>query len=368
MSNPYENFLKLKSNAGLHSPSIFELKNDLKVDIQIDACFLCNPYAFELFLSNFKTKDLTDNIKYYPPQNKVLSNILSKGINVNSDNLLIGNGAIQLIELIVRKFKGKKKCIVTPTFSTYYEYDENNIVYFQTTKEENFIVNKNKLINFCKDNNVEVLILVNPNNPTGTVFSKNEMLDIISNLKNVDIIVDESFIDFYNREESLENEVYKNDKLIIIRSLSKDFGIAGLRLGYAVCTPSLKKEILDEYGLCWNINGLAQVFLELLQESNFQKEYEIAKFRYINERNDFYEKLSSLDKFKVYPSQANFFIINCFENVDNVFSSLLFKHKIYTRILNDKLHLDKSFLRIACGKKEENDIIAESLLNISKNF
>jgi len=139
-------------------------------------------------------------------------------------------------------------------------------------------------------------------------------------------------------------------------------------LGYAVCNPSLKKEILDDYGLCWSINGLAQVFLELLQEFNFKKEYEIAKFKYINERNDFYEKLSSLDNLKVYPSQANFFIINCFENVDNVFSSLLFEHKIYTRILNDKLHLDKSFLRIACGKKEENDIIAKSLFSISKNF
>ena len=368
MNALYKNFLKLKSDSGLHSPSIFELKNDLKVDIEIDACFLCNPYAFELFLSNFKIKDLTDNIKYYPPQNKVLSNILSEGINIDPNYLLIGNGAIQLIELIVRKFKGKKKCIVTPTFSTYYEYDENNIVFFQTTKEEDFIVNKNKLINFCKDNNVEVLILVNPNNPTGTVFSKNEILYIISELQGVDIIVDESFIDFYNREESLEREVYKNDKLVVIRSLSKDFGIAGLRLGYAVCSPSFKKDILDEYGLCWNINGLAQIFLELLQESNFREKYEVAKFRYINERNDFYGKLSSLDKFKVYPSQANFFIINCFENVDNVFSSLLFENKIYTRILNDKLHLDKSFLRIACVKKEENDIIAECLSTMNKNF
>jgi histidinol-phosphate/aromatic aminotransferase/cobyric acid decarboxylase-like protein len=191
---------------------------------------------------------------------------------------------------------------------------------------------------------------------------------IISELKDVNIIVDESFIDFYSREESLENEVFTNDKLIIIRSLSKDFGIAGLRLGYAVCSPLFKKQILDEYGLCWNINGLAQVFLELLQESNFQKEYQIAKNRYINERHDFYEKLSSLSKFKVYPSQANFFIINCFDNVDHVFESLLFKNKIYTRILNDKLHLDKSFLRIACGKKEENDVISDCLLSISEEF
>lgn len=365
MKDLQEKFLNLKANSGFHSPSIFELRDELKLDIKIDACFLCNPYAFELFLSNFKNKDIHDNLKYYPPQNNILSNILSDSIEIDPNYILIGNGAIQIIELIVRKFNQKRKCVVTPTFSSYYEYDEKNIFYFQTKKEENFLIDSQKLINFCKENKIEVLILVNPNNPTGTVLNKKDMINIISELKDINVIVDESFIDFYTRKESLEKEVYKYNKLIIIRSLSKDFGIAGLRLGYAICSPNFKKELLNDYGLCWNINGISHLFLEILKDSNFRKEYENARIRYIDERNYFYKNISSLDKIKVYPSHANFFIIDCFENVDKVFFSLLFEGKIYTRILNDKLHLEKTFIRIACGKKEENEIITKTILDIS---
>jgi histidinol-phosphate/aromatic aminotransferase/cobyric acid decarboxylase-like protein len=365
MNENYEKFLKLKSDSGLHSPSVFELKNDLNIDIQIDACFLCNPYAFELFLHNFKKIDLTDYIKYYPPQNKILSNLLSKSINVNPEYLLIGNGAIQLIELIMREFEGKKKCIITPTFSTYYEYDIDNIVFFKTNKENNFEVDKKKLIEFCQKNNVEVLIIVNPNNPTGTIIKKDDIKYIIKELKTVSIVVDESFIDFYDKSHSVETEVYNNKNLIVIRSLSKDFGIAGLRLGYSVCNPKLNNEIFSKYGLCWNINGMAQVFLEMMSNTGFQKEYQTARKLYLDNREKFFNNLQTLKKFKVYKSYANFFIIDCFEHINTVFSYLLFEKKIYTRILNDKIDLDDSFLRVACGTEEDNLIVFESLKEIN---
>jgi histidinol-phosphate/aromatic aminotransferase/cobyric acid decarboxylase-like protein len=365
MIDNYEKFLKLKSDSGLHSPSVFEMKNDLKIDIKIDACFLCNPYAFDLFIENFRKKDLTDYIKYYPPQNKILSNILSKSININSEYLLLGNGAIQLIELIMREFEGKKKCIITPTFSTYYEYDLENIVFFKTYKENNFNVDKKKIVDFCKENNVEVLIIVNPNNPTGTIIKKNDIKFIIKELKKTSIVVDESFIDFFDKLHSIETEVYTNKNLIVIRSLSKDFGIAGLRLGYAVCDPKINNKIFSKYGLCWNINGLAQIFLEMMEDKDFQSNYQIARNKYLDNREIFYTNLLTLDKFKVYKSYANFFILDCFEHINTVFSYLLFEKKVYTRILNDKLDLDDSFLRIACGTKEDNQIVFEALKEIN---
>jgi histidinol-phosphate/aromatic aminotransferase/cobyric acid decarboxylase-like protein len=365
MIDNYEKFLKLKSDSGLHSPSVFEMKNDLKIDIKIDACFLCNPHAFELFMENFRKKDLTDYIKYYPPQNKILSNILSKSININSEYLLLGNGAIQLIELIMREFEGKKKCIITPTFSTYYEYDLENIVFFKTHKENNFNVDKNEIVDFCKENNVEVLIIVNPNNPTGTIIKKNDLKFIIKELKTTSIVVDESFIDFFDKSHSVETEVYTNKNLIVIRSLSKDFGIAGLRLGYAVCDSKINNKIFSKYGLCWNINGLAQIFLEMMGDKDFQSNYQIARNKYLDNREIFYKKLLTLDKFKVYKSYANFFILDCFEHINTVFSYLLFDKKIYTRILNDKLDLDDSFLRIACGTEEDNQMVFEVLKEIN---
>jgi histidinol-phosphate/aromatic aminotransferase/cobyric acid decarboxylase-like protein len=368
MINYYDKFLKLKSKSGLHSPSVFELKNNLGIDIEVDSCFLCNPYAFDLFLEYFKKRDITDYIKYYPPQNKILSGILSKNIDINSEYLLLGNGAIQLIELIMREFQGKKKCVITPTFSTYYEFDEENIFFYKTHKENNFELDKKHLINFCIEKEIDVLVIVNPNNPTGTVINKKDLKHIIRELPRVSIIVDESFIDFYDISQSVEKEVYNNRNLIVIRSLSKDFGIAGLRLGYAVCDPKMSDRIFSKYGLCWNINGLAQIFLESMGLNEFQERYKVARQKYLEDREIFYKSLQTLTNLKVYKSHANFFIIDCGKNINEVFSYLLFERKIYTRILNDKLHLEDTFLRIACGTSEDNLKVFQALKEIDNSL
>lgn len=369
MNNSYEKFINLKKSAGLHSPSIFELRDGLGIDIKVDACFLCNPYAFDLFIENYKKNNLNDYIKYYPPQNKSLSKVLSKFLGINPENLLVGNGAIQIIELLLKEFAGKKKCIITPTFSTYYEFDIENIHFFKTYKENNFHIDKEKLIDFCNINEIEVLIMVNPNNPTGVALTKNEIEYIISKIsKQTIVIIDESFIDFYDKNQSLETKVKENQNIIIIRSLSKDFGIAGLRIGYGVCDKSLIEKIKNDYGLCWNINGIAHFFLELLSTDQFMGKYKIAKEKYLEDRKVFYDNLKSLVNFKVYESNGNFFIIDCFSHVDYVFETLLFNNGVYTRILNDKMDLDNSFLRIACGSKEDNEIVFNSLKTIDKNI
>lgn len=368
MSNSYQKFLSLKSTAGLHSPSVYELKKNLNMDIEIDACFLCNPYAFELFMTYFDKRDLKDYIKYYPPQNKFLSKLISETLNIEPNNLFVGNGAIQIIEILMNEFYGKKKCIITPTFSSYYEFDTENIVFFQTQKMNNFDIDVEELVSYCFSEKVEVLVIVNPNNPTGSVITKKNMLYLIESLPDVKIVVDESFIEFYNIDESLEQYVSQKKNLIIVRSLSKDFGIAGLRLGYCILDETMKTKIMKDYGLCWNVNGMAQIFLETLSDETFRNEYKVVKQQYNIDRDNFYNDLLKLENLKVYNSKANFFILDCYENVNQVFSSLLFDKKIYTRILNDKLHLDSSFLRIACGTREDNLKVYESLKQIENNL
>ena len=96
--------------------------------------------------------------------------------------MFLGNGAIQIIELILREYHSLPKCVVTPTFSTYYEYDEQNILFFKTDKEENFKINVDELIKFSRENSVKMLALVNPNNPTGSTLSKSEITKIVASL------------------------------------------------------------------------------------------------------------------------------------------------------------------------------------------
>lgn len=363
----YLNFLKEKSKSGLHSPSPSEIVKELDLTIDIDACFLCNPYAFDLYMEYYKEEDLTSYMKFYPPQNNVLAKKLGDALNLNSDYLMLGNGAIQLIELILREYRHYRKCIVTPTFSTYYETDVENISFFTTTKEDNFEINVDKLIEFCKEEEVELLVIVNPNNPTGSIIEKRNIKRILKELK-IKTIVDESFIDFFDPMHSVENEVYNNPNLIVIRSLSKDFGIAGLRLGYAVMNPTLRSEIFSKYGLCWNINGLAHFFIELLNKKEFLEKYKVARNKYVVGRDKFFKQLSTLKKVQVYPSYANFFAVNCFEHTEKVFSKLLFEKNIYTRILNDKLDLEPTFLRIACSNEEDNTKVFNALKQIENEI
>jgi histidinol-phosphate/aromatic aminotransferase/cobyric acid decarboxylase-like protein len=243
-----------------------------------------------------------------------------------------------------------------------------NIVFFKTHKENNFKVDKKELVKFCKEHNVELLVIVNPNNPTGSIILKDDLKYIIKELHQTKIIVDESFIDFFDKNHSVEKDVYTNKNLIVIRSLSKDFGIAGLRLGYAVCDPKINEKIFSKYGLCWNINGFAQFFLELFSNEEFQNNYQIAREKYLTGRTEFYEELKTLKNIVVYESHANFFILDCGKNINKVFSNLLFDKNIYTRILNDKLDLDDTFLRIACGNKNDNKIVFDALKEIDKKL
>ena len=367
IAEKYQNFIRQKSKSGLHSPSPSELVKELGLTIDVDACFLCNPYAFNLYMDYYKKEDLTSYMKFYPPQNNVLSKKLGDALNLNDDYLMLGNGAIQLIELILREHEHCKKCIVTPTFSTYYETDVENISFFTTVKEDNFEINVDKLVAFCKKEKVELLVIVNPNNPTGSIIEKDKIKHILKELK-IKTIVDESFIDFFDPQHSVEREVYNNPNLIVIRSLSKDFGIAGLRLGYSVLNPKLKNDIFSKYGLCWNINGLAHFFIELLNKTEFLNQYNEARNKYVRGRNEFYNQLLSLKRVEVYPSFANFFTIDCFDKSEKIFSKLLFEHNIYTRILNDKLDMEPTYLRVACSNNNDNKKVFNALKQIENEI
>jgi histidinol-phosphate/aromatic aminotransferase/cobyric acid decarboxylase-like protein len=130
----------------------------------------------------------------------------------------------------------------------------------------------------------------------------------------------------------------------------------------------MSDRIFSKYGLCWNINGLAQIFLESMGLNEFQERYKVARQKYLEDREIFYKSLQTLTNLKVYKSHANFFIIDCGKNINEVFSYLLFERKIYTRILNDKLHLEDTFLRIACGTSEDNLKVFQALKEIDNSL
>ena len=177
------------------------------------------------------------------------------------------------------------------------------------------------------------------------------------------LIVDESFIHFAPGEESVEQEAAGSENLIIIRSLSKDFGIAGIRLGYAIMPVKMRNELLRT-GFLWNSNGLAYYFSTLLSDPSFQKEYEKARERYNQDRDLLYAELQKLPGVNIIPSFANFFMIETKEDPGVLFSKLLYNYGIFSRILNDKAGLEGNYIRIASKDHRENRKIVNALKTI----
>lgn len=372
---------ELKAQSGTHSPSIATLKAKLpNLEIKVDACFLSNPYATDLFFKHMKhdliDKDkFRDYLEFYPSQNQVIAGRLAKALNIESEKLLIGNGAIELIEKVLSKEVKKGVMVIIPTFSSYYEFipPEINKCFYQLKKEDNYELNVDDYIAHVKahKDEVDTIVLINPNNPNGSFLNKGELTKIIEELSFLEnVIVDESFIHFAYESEGnaefkmvkYENIVDLHDGIIIIKSMSKDFGVAGIRAGYCIMNAKKIEQYLS-YGFLWNSSGLAEYFFDKYVEEEFQREYTEIRRQYIGETIDFKKALQQIENIVVYPGKANFYLVEVLNKSSiDVFLELLLHHGVYVRNCDDKIGLEKGkYLRIASRSKAENAIIVDSL-------
>jgi len=369
---------EVKGNSGTHSPSIDTLLSQFSdFKINIDACFLSNPYATELFLNYLdndliKTNQLKNILEYYPPQNREVAKYISKAIGINSKNIFVGNGAIEIIQAILHNFVKSKVVIILPTFSSYYEFlkEDTNVIYYTLDKNNNFTLDIKNYISFINLHKPDTIVILNPNNPNGFYLRKSEIEEILENTKYVEnVIIDESFIHFaYENLEfsqiSSEYLISKYQNLVIIKSMSKDFGIAGIRAGYAVMN-SKRVDHLLKNGYLWNVSGLANYFFKIYTEDDFIKKYDIARKKYIMNTMMFLKELETIKYIHVYPSKANFALIELKNNIQSFDFTidLLLNNGIYVRDCSDKIGLNGSFIRIASRTFEENLEIINALKN-----
>jgi len=369
----------LKEEAGSHSPSIFTIKEAIpELKVKVDACFLSNPYATDLFLEYFKrelldTGGLRDLLEFYPSQNRVIAESLSSAIGIHPDNIFIGNGAIEIIQTVIQRYTKSKIVINIPTFSSYYEFinDDVEVVYNKLLKENNYELDVEAYIKLVKKERPDTVVLINPNNPNGGYLDSEKVHHLLRELRDVkNFILDESFIHFaYENEyydlKTASNLVYKFPNLILVKSMSKDFGIAGIRAGYAVMNSRRVQELLLN-GFLWNSNGLSEYFFRLYTRDEFLKEYEQVRVKYIKETQEFIKQLKQIPNIKVYPSMANFALVEILngESSDEFVFNMLINHGIYLRTCSDKIGLNGEFVRLASRTKEENKYIIECFSKI----
>lgn len=367
----------LKQQAGSHSPSLFTIKEQLpSLKMDIDACFLSNPYATDLFLEYFKKELLGDDLhirdmlEFYPSQNKVIAASLASFLKVPQEMLFVGNGAIEIIQAVIHNFTKEKIIVNIPTFSSYYEFIKPgvSIVFNKLKKEEDYKLNVEDLLQLVNYEKPDTVVLINPNNPNGGYITKAEIAELLEGLKNIKtVLLDESFIHFAYENDELEplsyvDMVMKYPNVITIKSMSKDFGIAGIRAGYAIMHPSRIKHLLEN-GFLWNSNGLAEYFFKLYVREQFQKEYEIVRKRYIRDSQEYFKNLAAIEGIKRYPTQANFALIELETGIlaDDFAFGLLVKSGVYTRTCSDKIGLDGEFIRLASRSHDENEAIVKAI-------
>jgi histidinol-phosphate/aromatic aminotransferase/cobyric acid decarboxylase-like protein len=360
----------LKAGSGSHSPSVAEVERALPGAVKIDACFLSNPYATDEAMRRLRSippRALERIVSHYPSQGAAIADLLAPSIGVPSERLLVANGACDAIRALLGRATGPL-VLPLPTFSAYYEFATGPVIPLQLRPERDFRLDFDELDTLVERQAPATVVIINPNNPDGGLADHVELVEFVRRAQGrvKQVIVDESFGAFASEDDppSLAPLVSELPHLVVVNSLSKSHGIAGLRLGYAVMAP-LRARTLRARSL-WNVNAFAEWFCGQLADAAYRRAYERARRRYVRDARRLFDGLAGLPGVKVFPSAANFALLELDRPAGEVAATLLARHGVYVRDCADKwgLHGDR-YLRVAARRESENrrilDAFAEAL-------
>jgi len=334
----------------------------------LDFSYLYNMYFPPTQLINEIKLNLNKLISNYPSNQKENTKKLANWVQIKPEFLTVANGASEIIKIINTQIT-KKIAIPTPTFNEYENsLKKEQIIYFHT-ESDNFSLKIKKYIKTIKDNQCNVALLINPNNPTGQITPIKDIKKLLNELKDIDlIIIDESFIGFNPPKQIVSIEKYfkQYKNLIIIHSLGKELGILGARLGYTVSVNQKINKIIRKNLPIWNINSVTEYILEILPK--YKKEYQKSILNIIGDRNYLYKKLQSIDYLNPFISSANFIFVR----LEKTFLStdlkklLFYNNNILIKDCSNKTGLEnKEYIRIAVKTKQETDILINTLQKIT---
>ena len=332
----------------------------------IDYCYLVNPY----FPTTRMKEELESNfdvlMRQYPSGMAVNSLLAAKSFEVHENHIVIGNGAAELIKSLLEHLGGILG-VIRPTFEEYPNRWDNNCVVYDCT-DSDFSYDAQSVIKYFSDNKVDNLVLINPDNPSGHLLSKDDTCKVLEWCKcnSINLVLDESFLDFADEEDiSLlsEQNLCEYSNLFIVKSISKSYGIPGLRLGILASGNTTVIESVKNDVSIWNINSMAEFFMQILDK--YKADYRLSLNMLKSERKRFYNELNKLSNLKVYPSQANYFMCELLNGCDSksVAAKLLNKN-ILIKDLSGKIGNGRQYIRIAIRTENEDNILLEKLQTI----
>ena len=325
-----------------------------------------NPLGISHKLREVLSQHLNAITRYPDREYTKLRQCIADYTGAQMENIIMGNGSTELISLFIQTNHPKKAMILGPTYSEY-ERDINlgggTCIYFPLKEENDFRMDVNAL---CQqlDDNLDLLVLCNPNNPTSSAITRREMRRILDACMEhgIFVMVDETYVEFAPDEKNVTSVSLTNyySNLIILRGTSKFFASPGLRLGYAITgNRDVAKEINTRKDP-WTINSLAEIAGQIMfQDEDYIRE---TKDLITSERARLYQELSSWDTVRVYEPQANFILVKILK--EGVDAEMLFEHCIrkgmMIRNCSTFPFLDSQFIRFCIMSPEDNDRLLEA--------
>jgi histidinol-phosphate/aromatic aminotransferase/cobyric acid decarboxylase-like protein/choline kinase len=331
----------------------------------LDFCFIRNMY----FPTESMIAEIRNNLSLlltnYGSKQSLLNKKLSYVLQCDPSRLLALNGASQIYPILSTLFKEKKILLPDPSFGEY-----QRIFVASETYGDRIGVDTEEVE--AKIDANDVVVFVNPNNPSGSILSTEWLLTLIDEYKQKFFIIDESFIEFSDQPsimDFLEREPRPN--VIVLRSMSKSYGLPGIRLGFVyTCDEDLLKQMSRQIPI-WNLNAVAEFYLEIILKNKRALANSFAATK--KDRAEFTAALQKLSIFdKVYPSGADFILVRTATDNDAIrglVEYLLVNDSIYIKDVTDKFaETGKRFYRMAVRLPEEHSLLIEAITRFEKSL
>ena len=336
----------------------------------LDFCYLVNPYFPKKRMIDEMKANFEPLLRDYPSGMGINSLLAGKYFGIRQKYVVVGNGAAELIKSLMENHK-EKLGVTYPTFEEYpNRHNQSDLVIF---KPQNvyFSYNADDLMVFFGDKEIASLLIVNPDNPSGNFIPIQDLFRLAewSQTKQIRLIVDESFVDF--ADKGLDQTLLKNGILekyptmCVMKSISKSYGVPGLRLGILASADESMIDGLKKNVAIWNINSFGEFYMQIY--GKYEKDYARSCEKFREERAIFEKELKEIPFLRVIPSQANYFLCE----VKAPFTSheltlkLLTDHNILIKDCSSKKGFpsDRQYIRIAIRDRKDNSTILNALKN-----
>lgn len=331
-----------------------------------DYCYLVNPWFPTDQMKNELVYNFDKLLTQYPSGQRIIRTAMTSLLECSENYICVGNGAAELIRIICRNIRGS--CFnVIPSFNEYINSITNAELHSFDCFQNDFQYDADSIIENSADDSA--VLLINPDNPTGNFIIYDDMLRILDACRERGqrIIVDESFIDFTEKEKKytlITNDILeKYPQLIVIKSISKSYGVPGIRLGVLCSSDKDIVEYVNRELPIWNINSFAEYFMQIFPK--YKSSYENSCIKLSIERERFSDMLKKTGRLDVFPSQANFIMCRLREGSAKELTNKLLKNDFLIKDLSTKQGCHNSqLIRIAVKTPQENDLLTEILCKI----